>query len=214
MEDKTLSGKGKGSISPNYYVSPEFPNKILTIKTEKEPYEIDKILDNDIETKISVYEDRANGWFLDFARKLTKETNSEFVVLMICVNYLEGNQQFREGRTSLKRESTEMLKRALKRVLSEVEENAINLFIDKVRHGLSHDGMTRRGALLRYGLGVVCFTFTIDNEEWIELDPSLFLKEVQRDFEEYICILRNKENKVERENFEKHYKERYESPDI
>ena len=69
---------GLGSISPNYYVNhSKFPNKILTIKSEKEPYEIDKILDDDIEAKISVYEDRVNGWFLDFARKLTKETNSE-----------------------------------------------------------------------------------------------------------------------------------------
>ena len=211
MEDKTLSVESAGSISPNYYVNhSEFPNKIFTIKSEEKPYEIVKILDNDIEAKILVYEDRINGWFLDFARELTKEKNSEFVVSMICMNYLEGNQQFREGKAS-KGESTEMLKRALKRIFPNAEENILNHLIDKVRHGLFHDGMTKKGVLLRYDLSVPFFTFTINNgEEWIQLDPSVFLKEVQRDFEEYICILKNKENKVERENFEKHYKERYE----
>ena len=73
MEDKTLRVESAGSISPKYYVNhAEFPNKIFTIKSEEKPYEIVKILDNDIEAKISVYEDRTNGWFLDFARKLTK----------------------------------------------------------------------------------------------------------------------------------------------
>ena len=129
METKTLSGKGIGSLSPNYYVSPAFPNKILTIKNEKEPYEIDKIFENNTETKISIYEDRVKGWFLNFARELTKEKNSEFVVLMICVNYLEGNQQFREGRTSLERESTKMLKKALKK-------EGVNLKIEEIENNI------------------------------------------------------------------------------
>lgn len=214
MGDKIRVVESIGSLSPNYYSHPKFPNKILTIKSEEKPYEIDKILDNDIEVKISIYEDRVNGWFLDFARKLTKEKNSEFVVLMICVNYLEGNQQFREGRTSSKGKSTEVLKRALKRIFPNTNENILNYLIDKVRHGLFHDGMTKKGALLKYGLSVPFFTFKTNEGEWITLDPSLFLKEVQKDFEEYIYILKNKENKIERENFEKHYIERYETPNI
>ena len=214
MEIKNLSNKGMGSLSPNYYVSPEYPNKVFTIKEEKEPYEIDKILENDIETKILIYEDRVKGWFLNFARKLTKERNSEFVVLMICINYLEGNQQFREGKNSSKGESTGMLKKSLKRIFPEINEDILDKLIDKVRHGLFHDGMTRRGVLLRYGLSLPFFTFTLDNYEWIELDPSIFLRKVQNDFEDYIARLKNKENKVERENFEKHYKERYESHEL
>lgn len=211
MASKIPKGYGLGSISPNYYVNHnKFPNKILTIKSSKKPYEIDKILENDIDTKIYVYEDRVRGWFLDFARKLTKEENSEFIVLMICINYLEGNQQFREGKTSSNRESTEMLKRALKRIFPENSEDDIIYLIDKVRHGLFHDGMTRRGAVLRYGLSVPFFSFTDDNEKWIEIEPSLFLKNIEMDFESYIQTLKNKNNKEERGNFDKHYKERYE----
>ena len=215
MEDKTLSVESVGSISPNYYVNhSEFPNKIFTIKSEEKPYEIVKILDNDIEAKISVYEDRINGWFLDFARKLTKEKNSEFIVLMICMNYLEGNQQFREGRVSKNEESTKMLKKALERIFPEGSEETLNHFIDKVRHGLFHDGMTRKGALLKYDLGTPFFPVTFGDEKWIYLDPSLVLKEIEIDFESYIKVLRNKDNKEERENFEKHYKERYENLDV
>lgn len=208
MASKFPNGYGLGGISPNYYLNhDEFPNKVLTIKSG----EIDKILDNDIETKILVYEDRVKGWFLDFARKLTKERNSEFVVLMICMNYLEGNQQFREGRVSSNWESTEMLKRALKRIFPDNSEEEIDFLIDKVRHGLFHDGMTRRGAVLRYGLSIPFFFFTVNDEKWIEIEPDLFLRNIEKDFESYIQILKDKNNKKERENFEKHYIERYET---
>ena len=216
MASKIPDKYGLGGLSPNYYVNNlEFPDKILTIKSNKNLYKIDKILDNNIDTKISVYEARIKGWFLDFARKLTKETNSEFVVLMICMNYLEGNQQFREGKTSSNRGSTRMLKRALKRIFLENSKEEIDYLIDKVRHGLFHDGMTRRGALLRYGLSVPFFFFTLGNEKWIEIEPALFLRKIEADFESYISTLKNKDNKKERENFERHYKERYEkSSDI
>jgi len=207
MASKIPDGYGLGSISPNYYVNhSEFPNKIL-VKLGKDSY---KILENNIETKIAVYEDRMKGWFLDFARKLTKETNSEFIVLMICMNYLEGNQQFREGKTSSNRGSTKMLKKALKRIFLESSGEDIDCLIDKVRHGLFHDGMTRRGVVLRYGLSVPFFFFTTNGEKWIEIEPALFLKKIEMDFESYIKILKDKNNKEEREKFEEHYKERYE----
>lgn len=201
---------GLGSISPKYYVNHDkFPNKILKIKSDKKSY---KILDNNIETKISIYEDRINGWFLDFAEKLTKKDNSEFMVLMICMNYLEGNQQFREGRTS-QRESTEMLKLALVRIFPNNKED-IDYLIEKVRHGLFHDGMTRRGAVLRYGLSIPFFSFIIGGEKWIEIEPALFFKEIKKDFISYIHILKDKSNKKERDNFERYYIERYETPNI
>ncbi len=213
MASKIPKGYGFGSLSPNYYTNPlKFPNKIFRINDENE---IEETLNsNDIETKILVYEDRVKGWFLDFGRKLTKETNSEFIVLMICMNYLEGNQQFREGKSSSNRGSGKMLKRALKRIFPESSGDDIDYLIDKVRHGLFHEGMTKSGAVLRYGLSVPFFSFTINSEKWIEIEPSLFLKNIEMDFKSYIYTLKNKDNKKERRNFEKHYKERYEqTPD-
>lgn len=211
LNEKTLNyDTNLGSISPNYYMGKEFPNKVFTVKFEKGSLVPDKILEDNIETKILVYEDRVRGWFLDFARKLTKETNSEFVVLMICVDYLEGNQQFREGRGSEKGESTKMLKRALKRIFAEVEEDVLDLFIDRVRHGLFHDAMTRKNAMLQYGLDASFFLGTTPKgEKWIKLDPALFLINIAIDFELYLNILRDKNNKRERENFEKYWEERY-----
>jgi len=206
LKDKMVYGIG--SLSPHYYVSLDFPNKVITLKCEKEPYEIDKVLDKNIETMILIYEDRVRGWFLDFAREWVKEKNSEFLVLMICVNYLEGNQQFREGKAS-KGESTKMLKKALNRIFPETQEKIIDYLLDKVRHGLFHDGMTKKGILLRYGLSIPFFSFTTTEGEWIELDPSLFLNRIEIDFESYIQILKNKNNKKERELFDKHWKESY-----
>lgn len=209
MENKSSKIHGMGSLSPNYYKKPDIQDKVFKIK---ESYEIDKVLEYDIDSKILIYEDRVNGWFLNFAEELTKKDNSEFVVLMICINYLEGNQQFREGKSSLNN-SSETLKRALKRIFPETEEETLDYLIDRVRHGLFHDGMTRRGALLRYGLSIPFFTFTMrDGEKWLEIDPSKFLEEVRKDFAFYIEILKNKENKKERSSFENHYNERYESP--
>lgn len=209
METKKFSGLG--SLSPNYYVSPYHQNKVFTLDEDNN---IDKTLEKNIETKILIYEDRMNGWFLNFARNLTKERNSEFVVLMICISYLEGNQQFREGKTSSKGGSTKMLKKSLKRIFPEIDDNILDRLIDGVRQGLFHDGMTRAGILLRYGLNIPFFTFTANNFEWIELDPDIFLKEVQSDFKSYIETLKNKESKLERENFEKHYNEIYESREL
>ncbi len=207
MENKSSKVHGMGSLSPSYYKDPYKPDKVFKIN---ESYEIEKVLEYDLDSKILIYEDRVNGWFLNFAEELTKKDNSEFVVLMICINYFEGNQQFREGKSSLNN-SSETLKRALKRVLPEAEEEILDCLIDKVRHGLFHDGMTRRGALLRYGLGIPFFKFTMeDGEKWLEIDPSRFLEELRNDFISYIECLKNKENKKERDNFEKHYNERYE----
>ena len=214
MGSKIISRWGLGSLSPNYHVdNKKFPNKIITIIPHGEEYEAKETFENNIETKILVYEDRAKGWFLDFAKKLATEENSEFIVLMICMNYLEGNQQFREGKSS-KESSTKTLKRALERIFPDTEESNLDYFIDKVRHGLFHDGMTKRGALLRYGLNVPFFTFNMNGEDWMEIEPALFLKRLEEDLEDYIKLLKNKNNKTERTNFEEHYKERYEkTPD-
>ena len=45
----------------------------------------------------------------------------------------------------------------------------------------------------------------------MELNPDLFIEKIEIDFKTYIDILKNKDNKKERENFEEHYKERYET---
>lgn len=55
------------------------------------------------ETKVAIYEDRVRGWFLDCAARLQADHNAGFVVLMVAVAYLEGNEQYRRGSTSNKK---------------------------------------------------------------------------------------------------------------
>ena len=207
---------GLSSISPNYYVYNEkFPNKIINIVPHGEKYEVKEVLDKTIDTKILVYEDRVTGWFLDFAKKLAKKENSEFVVMMICMNYLEGKQQFVDGKKSNKGESTKVLKKALVSIFPNTDEKDIDFLIYGVRHGLFHDGMTKRGILLRYKLSIPFFSFISDEERWLEIDPLLFLEKIGADFKEYITKLKDKNNALLRDNFEKHYNESYEkSPEF
>jgi hypothetical protein len=210
-DDKTINYKLKiVSISPNYHKCLELPNKIVTVKEiDGGLYKIDKVLEDTLKTKILVYEDRTRGWFLDFARKLSSERHAGFLVLMICVSYLEGNQQFREGTVSKMGENKEMLKKALKRIFNfqEDQESAIDIFIEEVRHGFFHDGMTRKNVLIT---GDISYPFFInENKKVILLNPKLFLEAIEIDFETYLNILRNEHNKQEREKFQNYWKERY-----
>jgi hypothetical protein len=59
-------------------------------------------------------------------------------------------------------------------------------------------------------LRIPFFFFIVNDERWIEIEPALFLRQIEIDFASYIHTLKDKNNKNERENFEKHYKERYE----
>lgn len=206
MIDRKFNKTEIGSISPNYYVNNEFPNKVFTIRIENELYVPDRILNYNTETKILIYEDRVKGCFLDLARKLTKEQNSELIVLMICINYLEENQQFREGKSSDRYSSSNFLKRALKRIFSKIQDDVLDIFLNKVRHGLFHDAMIRKGVILQYYLDAPLFSATLKNgEKWIKLDPALFLREILIDFDIYINILKNRPSKVIKENFEKYW---------
>lgn len=195
---------GLGCISPNYFVNPESHGKILKLKMNEEFEE----LDDDVDAKILVYEDRLNGWFLKFAEDLIKVEDSEFVVLMICIGYFEGNQQFRDGKSS-KFESTIALEKALRRVFPEIKEEIVNLIIDGARHGIFHDGMTKRDIWVRYSSPVPFFETKINGNLWLTLNPKLILEKIREDFKEYIQLLKDKTNKKDREKFEKHYIERY-----
>jgi hypothetical protein len=137
-------------LSPKYVVLPEHPNKLVLLKADdngdlsidNKIYSIDKLLEIDLESKISVYEDRVRGWFLNYAKIHKEERNAIYLITIICLSYLEGNQQIREGRVSKANETENMLFKALKRMLNIPNEREIvvRLFTRRVRHGLFHDG--------------------------------------------------------------------------
>jgi hypothetical protein len=113
---------------------------------------------NDINTKIMIYEDMVKTWFLDVAKYLTIrnkvnlsynedfDTNEAgFVILQIAISYIEGNQQYRKGRSS-RSNSSNFFNECLRRIFS-LKGKPVN-FYQQVRCGLFHDGMTRKFVMI------------------------------------------------------------------
>ena len=198
-----------GAVSPNYAIFSDSPDKYTKgrVSFDNMNFFGIKKIDRDLNGKILVYEDRVKGWFLDFAKMLVKEHDAGFIVMMICTSYLEGNQQFREGKTS-KRESSKMLINSLKRIFRVEENPAIILFVEEVRHGLFHDGMTRKN--VEINSSTTQPFFISKDKSRISINPRLFLLVIEDDFENYISILKDSKNENERENFEKCWRGMYE----
>jgi hypothetical protein len=200
------------AISPNYYVMVEYPDKFLKIREiNKNQFDILEILDDGFDSKVKVYEDRVKGWFLDIATELDeKNKHAGFIVLMLCVAYMEGNQQFREGRASTAKETGLFIKRSLGRMfkIDEQIEPAINLFVKSVRHGLFHDNITKKEVLISNTLPAAIILEK--GGKLLLINPHLLLNIIRRDFENYIFQLKDKKNEDMIKRFENFWKTSYE----
>ena len=129
----------KDHLSKNYYCMSSDKEKVYDKRKPEGP-----TLDiNDIGTKILIYEDRVNGWFLDIARQLNAIADTGFVILSIAISYIEGNQQYREGCSS-KNQSGQFFTRGMLRIFDGLDESISSEIYKQVRCGLFHDGMTQR----------------------------------------------------------------------
>jgi len=156
---------------------------------------------NSVDTKILVYEDRVLEWFLNIGNRLKGDNEAGFVILMISLAYIEGNQQYREGRSS-HRQSSAFFKKGIKRVfpylrrIANVDDLLDNFYAD-VRCGLFHDSITRKKVTISGQ-----FNDPITLGKVININPHRFLDAVKLDFRKYISILKNKRNRNVREKFE------------
>lgn len=159
---------------------------------------------NDMNTKILIYEDRVKGWFLDYALMLKNfpspdvRRHSGFIILSIAVEYIEGVEQFKQGKSSknisIINNGTQVTgsRAAFASGLLTIFNN-YNLtydiafeFYDKVRCGLFHDGMTKTD--VRLG----SFNKAIEYSNGVlKIDTIKFLDEIIADFNTYICKLKN-----------------------
>lgn len=187
---------GERAISLHFKVYGDEPNRVW--HAEQQRWHV-----YDLDTKIAIYADRVRGWFLDFGQKFTSEHNCGFVVLMIGLSYLEGNQQFRDG-VSSERGSKPAFKRALLR-LFDISDNDAGLVYGAVRCGLFHDAMTKAGV----GIGPELPTaLKLAADGKILLNPELFITAVVADFDRYIVQLNDREMTDLRVNFERLWDQR------
>jgi hypothetical protein len=52
---------------------------------------------DDIYDKFTIYERQVQEWFLIPATRLVNTQNSGFIILMTCLSYIEGIEQYRTG---------------------------------------------------------------------------------------------------------------------
>jgi len=162
-----------------------------------------------LDIHILIYEDMVKTWFLDVGKyliiknkvKINKEYfdtgEAGFVILQIATSYVEGNQQYREGKSSHSC-SKEFFRKGLKRIFKLVhEDKIIDKFYEQVRCGLFHDGMTKKLVTISGEYEPLTLS-----DESIRINPSKFLQLIESDFNDYIRKLKSHKNKTLRRNFE------------
>ena len=138
----------------------------------------------DINDKIVVYKAQVNGWFLEPAERLLKSRcNTGFIVLMICLSYIEGVEQYRRGMSS-NRNSRSFFISGLKRICPYLnhEDYNLELLYKEARCGLFHNGMVEKRIIINNS-----FSPSIKFEEDdIKISPSKLLRDIKNDFNAYL----------------------------
>ncbi len=154
---------------------------------------------DDINAKIYIYERQVNEWFLNRASSLISEKKNGFIILMICLAYFEGVEQYRTGNSS-RWHSSEFFINSVKRVYGETFENTeLEDLYSEARCGLFHNGMVSGKILIDYSLES---SIEIPNNSTIKINPKKLLKDIKKDFKKYIKDLKNNSNIDLRVNFD------------
>ncbi|MDO8270457.1 MAG: hypothetical protein Q7U82_00860 [Gammaproteobacteria bacterium] len=170
-----------------------------------------EILDpNDFQTKLRIYEREVKEWFLKPAKNILELSsfNNSFVVIMICMSYIEGVEQYICGKSSRNNSRVfffNSIKRLFQNQFSDVEMQSL---YSKTRCGLFHNGMVKGGVLFN-NTDLSAALEIYESGEDIRINPRLLLGVIENDFEEYLVKLKstiensNKINNIYRINFEK-----------
>ena len=189
------------------YVAPEMLGKY----EDQTPVVIDERNQNNrldptnIDDKIKIYEREVKGWFLEPARSLLilDGFKNSFLVLMVCMAYLEGVEQYKTGMESNGR-SNEFFINSVKRMYpSKFCDVELRKLYSKSRCGLFHNGMVKGGVIFRNSYDdVIKFE---QNGEVIKINPQKLLQDVERDFDRYIKELKNIDNSRRDEKARKNF---------
>lgn len=158
---------------------------------------------HNIDDKITIYERQVKEWFFLPAEKLFKvrKCNGRFAALMICLSYIEGVEQYIKGESS-RNNSRESFVSGMNRLYPEVDRNnAFEAFYIDARCGLFHNGMTGSRLVLSNKLSTA-IDFSDDS---IKVNPKRFFQDIKCDFESYLSQLRDNNNNVLRNNFDRLY---------
>lgn len=175
------------------YVAPDI---IGGINENEQPYILDKretkVLDpHNPMDKIDIYERQVKEWFLKPATTLVKQKDTGFIVLMICLSYLEGIEQYKQGKSSKEHGSCNFFVQSMHKLYPNKFENyQLKDLYDDARCGLFHNGMTK-GAVIISNRFLESIKFLNGD---IKINPSKFLNDIKDDFDSYIVKLKEDED--------------------
>lgn len=159
----------------------------------------EKLNPNNPFDKIKIYERQVMDWFLKPAQNMVryKTQNKGFIVLMICLSYIEGVEEYRTGQSSRNR-SNEFFRNGLHRMYPrKFTDNDLDRFYREARCGLFHNGMVRGQIIINSSFEE---SLSFPERGTIKVSPSKFLGDIITDFESYIRTL--KENEAARDLFD------------
>lgn len=157
---------------------------------------------NNIDDKIEIYEKQVNGWFLKHSSNLAIQDGGSFVSVMIALSYIEGVQQYKEGCSSNSRSGGFFIEGFKDIFGNGYSDDDIRALYKEARCGLFHDGMTRGDIILKSD-STTAITF---DREQIIISPRLFIREIEKHFNDYIAILKDVNNEDQRDKFNSMYR--------
>lgn len=167
------------------YIAPDI---IGELNDRYEPYVFDERNGNalnarNINDKIVIYERQVFDWFLNPARNLIRyrNRNKGFIVLMICLSYIEGVEQYRQGQDS-NGQSRRFFIDSMERIYPNTyNQQDIGDLYREARCGLFHNGMVKGRIIINNNFPV---SLTFNNGD-IEISPSKLLRDIRTDFQSY-----------------------------
>lgn len=154
---------------------------------------------NNIDDKIYIYERQVKNWFLNNATRLVKGKNNGFLVLMICLSYIEGVEQYIQGSISNGR-SKEFFRYSMHRIYPlKFQDDQLNSLYSEARCGLFHNGMVSGKILISQ---TYKNSVNIPDGDTIQINPQKFLSDIKKDFNVYLAILRDNNNHLQRDRFD------------
>lgn len=147
---------------------------------------------------IDVFEDKINGWYLNWAYSINKKRHSGFAALHICFSYFEAIYIFKEGKSG---RSEDYFKRSFRLVFSDVlqhipsdkMEDLLKTLYKEARCGFFHIGMSRQKIALDDNRIAIRIDQSADGQTItkIRIDRNSFIEEVRKDFKSYLSNLRD-----------------------
>jgi len=139
--------------------------------------------------KIKIYERQVKGWFLEPALKMAnyKPANKGFLVLMTCLSYIEGVEQYKMGSTS-NNSSKRTFRSGLRRLYPQLgSDEQIDRLYNQGRCGLFHDGMVKGQIIIDYNFQD---SIKFEDNNDIKINPKKLINDIATDFNNYIETLK------------------------